>query len=825
MSWSTEYLQLLYGPYGAPTGNLTGHVRGYSITHPWLIGRLGIKVLTVDGLAVIPIGLLQTSDPASGRWDFYIKADYVAAATAWDLIGRIVASDDEVTPENKAAVASEYAFFGVPGSYNSGADVLEDWVTGNTFAGSGGLSVADLVAGPLGYALTFDGTNDYIETTTVVSGLTTDATLDVVSTLTAAKFTALASIATSMFDDHRLVLWRLNTGHMRATVRPGSGGSVAANYTPSTSVGFHSYAAVSSSSLLEAFEDGVSKATEAKAAGLSMSGSTGFAIGRQFGRDAAYATSQISVVKLSASALSAAAIADSATNSLNNTSQFKLGAIVGDGYIDYITPGYYTFVVPDDGDYAVKCWGGGEGGDMGNSGTPVGGEGGAGGDFAQYTFEGLTAESTQLVTVGDTGYAGHSFGSGFGFQGGDSFIAIGDDVLAKGGGSGSTTVGDVIWTGGLGAAGYGTDPWDGGGGGGSGGSTGAGDAGSGSSGGAGGAPDGGSGGAGGSTSIGTAGTFPGGGGGGGGGNYGYDGGAGAHGRVRIEWSAGGDTFTAAAAVSGSASTLSASATFSPGTKTATATLSKGASTLSASVTFTPPTYTAVVALGAVKSTVAANATFSAGTKTATASLTSPASTLAAAATFSPGTKTASALLTAASSVLVASATFSSGTKTAAASLTGSATTLAASAQFTAPVFTASASLASSTTTLSASVAFNTVVRTVAASLSGSPSSLAASASHTRPTYTASAALSKGASTLAATATFTPITFQAAAILQPAPTTLAAVLLVTTAPTQTASIDGCVGISHTVAGCVEMGPVWTGRMIISPTFSGTQEINP
>lgn len=40
-----------------------------------------------------------------------------------------------------------------------------------------------------------------------------------------------------------------------------------------------------------------------------------------------------------------------------------------------------------------------------------------------------------------------------------------------------------------------------------------------------------------------------------------------------------------------------------------------------------------------------------------------------------------------------------------------------------------------------------------------------------------------------------------------------------------ALKGEVCIAATVAGSVELGPMWTGRLVVSPTLSGAVEIAP
>lgn len=125
----------------------------------------GITITTDDGVTEIPFGTYPNSDPSSGDITLrFFASDVLTAASTGDVIGYIYYDSGQTTAEDKAGVvANDYALFAVPGDYGSG-DIIEDWVTGDRYAGGGGLSASDLVAGVFGLALDYDGTNDYIAT-------------------------------------------------------------------------------------------------------------------------------------------------------------------------------------------------------------------------------------------------------------------------------------------------------------------------------------------------------------------------------------------------------------------------------------------------------------------------------------------------------------------------------------------------------------------------------------------------------------------------------------------------------------------------------------
>lgn len=235
------------------------------------------------------------------------------------------------------------------------------------------------------------------------------------------------------------------------------------------------------------------------------------------------------------------------------------------------------------------------------------------------------------------------------------------------------------------------------------------------------------------------------------------------------------SYTAAVALAGGGTALAAAATFSPGTKTATAALSGGSSSLAASATFSPGTKTATAALSGGSTTLAASAVFATGAVFAAASLSGGSTALAASATFSPGTKTATGALVGGSSTIAAAATFSPGTHTATAALSGTKTTLAATATYSPGVHTASAGLIGAGSTIAASASFSPGTKTAAAALAAASGVLVAAATYSPGVHTAAASLSSGASTLVAAATYAPGTHTAVSALSGAGTALAASL--------------------------------------------------
>jgi len=178
----------------------------------------------------------------------------------------------------------------------------------------------------------------------------------------------------------------------------------------------------------------------------------------------------------------------------------------------------------------VECWAGGAGGAP--DGSLAGGNGGGGGAYSR---------STLTVTPGNTYTVTRGAGGASNTAGADSWFGSAATILAKGGtistgGQASAGIGDVKFSGGLGATG--ATAGVGGGGGGGAGDAADGGAASGQTGGTGGVNGGGNGGDGGASStVGSPGVVPGGGGGGGGFNLlgTSNGGAGANGKVTVQW--------------------------------------------------------------------------------------------------------------------------------------------------------------------------------------------------------------------------------------------------------------------------------------------------
>lgn len=128
-----------------------------------------IKFMTADGMADLSFGLYQQSfhNPPAGNVLARVKVTLFAAASVGDPICRLYYSATETGTEDKASTVSDYARYAVPGDYSG--DVYLDWKTGDTYAGSGGLSTSNLSAGSFGYSLEFDGVDDVVSESAIWS--------------------------------------------------------------------------------------------------------------------------------------------------------------------------------------------------------------------------------------------------------------------------------------------------------------------------------------------------------------------------------------------------------------------------------------------------------------------------------------------------------------------------------------------------------------------------------------------------------------------------------------------------------------------------------
>ncbi len=236
------------------------------------------------------------------------------------------------------------------------------------------------------------------------------------------------------------------------------------------------------------------------------------------------------------------------------------------------------------------------------------------------------------------------------------------------------------------------------------------------------------------------------------------------------------TYTAAVALTGGATTLAATNTFSPGTKTASVALLSAGSVLAATSTFSPGTKTAAAALLSPGSLLAATSTYGPGTKTASVALLSAGSILDASSTFSPGTKTATVDLLAAGSILDASSTFSPGTKTAVVDLLTVGSVLDATGTYGPGTKTATADLLTAGSILVAAGTFGPGTKTATVDLLSPGSIIDASSTFSPGTKTATVILLSPGSLLAAVATHVAPSYTATVVLVGGATTLAAVVV-------------------------------------------------
>lgn len=122
----------------------------------------------------------------------------------------------------------------------------------------------------------------------------------------------------------------------------------------------------------------------------------------------------------------------------------------------YTTSGTYTFTVPAGvTSVSVVCVGGGQGSYTADASTQYSMQAGAGAGLAYKNNISVTPGSSYTVVVGSGG-VGNNSGSGDSTKGGDSYFINTSTVLARGGGSATTQVGDATYTGGSGGSGQAT---------------------------------------------------------------------------------------------------------------------------------------------------------------------------------------------------------------------------------------------------------------------------------------------------------------------------------------------------------------------------------
>lgn len=210
-------------------------------------------------------------------------------------------------------------------------------------------------------------------------------------------------------------------------------------------------------------------------------------------------------------------------------------------------------------------------------------------------------------------------------------------------------------------------------------------------------------------------------------------------------------FTATAALTVAAATLSGSATFTLPVYSGTAALTVSAATISASGATTGPTYTATGAFTVSTATIAGSATFR-PKHTATAALTTMSATLAGSAQFTAPVYTASAALSVTPATFAGTGIFATAVYSGNAALTVSAATFTASGTVE-NLFTATAALTVSTAVASGSATFAAPAYTASASITVATVTLAGSASFSIGTRTATAALVISSVLFVGTATF------------------------------------------------------------------------
>ena len=92
------------------------------------------------------------------------------------------------------------------------------------------------------------------------------------------------------------------------------------------------------------------------------------------------------------------------------------------GHIEYTTPGYYWFTVPDGVEYiSIVCVGGGGGAAKSNN-SRTGPQGGGGGALRYANYRSTTPGEQLRVRVGPGGLGGGASGSNMGGFGQDSYL-------------------------------------------------------------------------------------------------------------------------------------------------------------------------------------------------------------------------------------------------------------------------------------------------------------------------------------------------------------------------------------------------------------------
>lgn len=172
MAW-TKYKQIKYAAGGIPSANLTDFPKLVSINTDSdiaaeLSGGGGIKFTSADGVTDLAFGLYPSTNLAAGTILARFKAgSLLTSASVGDVIARLYYSSTGTTSENKAGTVSSVDKLFIPLEQDpSGSAPQElDWVSNSNVGTShGSMTSGDLVSAKVGNGLDFDGSDDYVDT-------------------------------------------------------------------------------------------------------------------------------------------------------------------------------------------------------------------------------------------------------------------------------------------------------------------------------------------------------------------------------------------------------------------------------------------------------------------------------------------------------------------------------------------------------------------------------------------------------------------------------------------------------------------------------------
>lgn len=168
MAWILHQ-ELQYALAGIPGANLSDFDKLFVIVADAdiaaeLASGGGVKVTSPDGMTDLSFGLLAGTNLAAGTLYLRVNLDPLTAATVGDVMAVLWFSASESTVEDKAGTVPDHDLYMPCDQDPSGsAPQVLDWKTETYLGTSGGsMTSGDLVAGQVGQALEFDGSNDRI---------------------------------------------------------------------------------------------------------------------------------------------------------------------------------------------------------------------------------------------------------------------------------------------------------------------------------------------------------------------------------------------------------------------------------------------------------------------------------------------------------------------------------------------------------------------------------------------------------------------------------------------------------------------------------------